>query len=249
MYSVVLMAALTAGSAPVGFGHGCGGCHGCHGWGYATYSGNFCTGCSGCYGCSGCTGCSGCYGCSGYNYMVGHGYQSSFSVYAPIACTGVFGCTGCYGCYGGWSCYGVPLAGHGYWNECAPVAPVTPTPKANVAPKVEQVPLPKEEKKKKTELSEETQARLSIDVPDDAKVYLDGTLMKTPVAKHVFLTPPLVPGRTYFYDLRVEVIREGQEVAATQRILVRAGQTALATFPNLREGANAVATPASFSEP
>lgn len=239
MYSVVLMAALTAGSAPVGFGHGCGGCHGhhgCHGWGYATYSGNFCTGCSGC---------TGCYGCSGANYMVGHGYQSSFSVYAPVACTGVFGCSGCYGCYGGWSCYGVPLANHGYWNECAPVAPAAP--KAKEAPKVEQVPLPKEEKKKKSELSEETQARLSIDVPEDAKVYLDGTLMKTPIAKRVFVTPALVPGRTYFYDLRVEVIREGQEVAATQRILVRAGQTAVATFPNLREGATATA--ASFTEP
>ncbi len=117
MYSVVLMAALTAGSASNGgwFGHGCsGGCqgyHGCAGWGHATYSGGFCTGC---------TGCSGCYGCSGYNYMTGHGYQSSFSVYAPVACSGAFGCTGCYGCYGGWSCYGVPLANHGYWNECAP---------------------------------------------------------------------------------------------------------------------------------
>src|SRR5579862_3349764 len=73
MYSVVLMAALTAGSSSTGhwFSHGCsgcygcyGGCHGCSGWGYTTYGGNLCHGCHG-Y--------PGCYG--------GPGYNNSFSVY------------------------------------------------------------------------------------------------------------------------------------------------------------------------
>ncbi len=125
-------------------------------------------------------------------------------------------------------------------TNALPVVPGVPMPeKAKVTPKVEEVPLPKEENKEKKELSLETRARLSIDVPEDAKVYLDGELMKTPVAKRVFVTPDLTPGRTYYYDLRVEVIREGQVVAASQRILMRAGQTALATFPNLNEGATA----------
>ncbi|MHB1422552.1 MAG: TIGR03000 domain-containing protein [Gemmataceae bacterium] len=72
MYSVILMAALTAGGATPDC-HGCcgcygGGCCGCYGGCYGCYGG-----CMGCYG--GCMGCMGCYG---------------------------GGCYGCWGGYGGW---------------------------------------------------------------------------------------------------------------------------------------------------
>ena len=175
MYTVVLLAAMTAGPASTGQGF--------------THA---CSGCRGCYGCWG--GFSG----SGYNYMVGHGYQSAFTVYAPVAGaanasgsgTGIFGCKGCYGCYGGWTCYGVPQPGHGTWHEGAPAAAVPDKTK----PKVEETPLPKEEKSKDNKKEEEVRARLMIDAPADAKVFLDGQLLSSPVAQRVFMTPVLVPG-------------------------------------------------------
>lgn len=89
MYSVVLAAMLTAGTATPAWGHGCcGGCHGCYGC-------HGCWGCGGgCYGCYGCSGCWGCYGCSG--------------CYGCYGCSGCWGCYGCYGCGGG--CYGYAYA-------------------------------------------------------------------------------------------------------------------------------------------
>lgn len=85
MYSVVLAAMLTTGTATPAWGgkgwynYGCGGCFGCVG----------CRGCYGCGGCYGCYGCGGCYGCAG----------------------GCFGCYGgCYGCYGCYGCFGTVMA-------------------------------------------------------------------------------------------------------------------------------------------
>jgi uncharacterized protein (TIGR03000 family) len=210
MYTVVLLAAMTAGPASTGQGF--------------THA---CSGCRGCYGCWG--GFSG----SGYNYMVGHGYQSAFTVYAPVAGANAFGCNGCYGCYGGWTCYGVPLPGHGTWHEGAPAAAVPDKTK----PQVEETPLPKEEKSKDKKKEEEVRARLMIDVPADAKVFLDGQLLDSPVAQRVFTTPVLVPGHVYYYDLKVEVVRAGQPVAETQRIILQPGQLATARFPNLNPDA------------
>src|SRR5204862_4361157 len=79
MYSVVLMAALTTGTASEGccFRHG-----GCYGGCYGGYNGCY----GGVY--------AGCYGGSYYNAGC---YGGSY---------GCYGVYGCYGCYGGWSCYG-----------------------------------------------------------------------------------------------------------------------------------------------
>jgi uncharacterized protein (TIGR03000 family) len=235
MYSVVLMAALTAGSSSSGHWfrnpcHGCSGCYGCygcHGWGYSTYAGNFCHGCYGV--------CSGCYGAyTSWSY----GHYSTFSVYAPaVTCWGTFGCTGCYGCYGGWSCYGAALPHHGYWHEYPPGEIV---PQRKGTEKIEETPPPKEQKKeKKTE--EEARAQVTIDVPADAKVYVDGQLMKSTSAKRAFRTPVLVPGQTYFYDVRVEIVRDGRTIVENQRVILNPGQAVTASFPNLNQGAVATA--------
>jgi uncharacterized protein (TIGR03000 family) len=95
MYSVVLAAVLTTGTATPDWhkSFGCQGCSGCTG----------CVGCHGCYGCGGgcygcgggCYGCYGCYGCAG-SYAV-----SSYNFYS---CSG---CGGCWGCGG--SRAGVPV--------------------------------------------------------------------------------------------------------------------------------------------
>jgi uncharacterized protein (TIGR03000 family) len=188
--------------------------------------------------CRGCFGCYGGYSGSGYNYMVGHGSYSAFSVYAPVVGADVLGCHGCYGCYGGWSCYGVPHAGHGTWYESAPVMPGENTEK------IEEPPPPKEQLQEPKKLDEQTRARLTIDVPEDAQVYLDGELLPAPVANRVFRTPALKPGSTYFYDLRAEVVRDGRTLVASQRVLLQAGQIVTAEFPSLRQVTTAAVEPA-----
>ena len=162
MYSVVLMAALTAGtSTPAwGWGHGSKGCHG--GWGgkHGSYGASAYSLCYGCYGGYGCYGWyNGCYGCSG---GYGFGCYGSGSTYAA----------GCYGggCYGA-GCYGASSAGCG-GGTAHPPSQVTPPAGPSGAPAPEPVPAPKKEQK----ITALGQAILIVTLPADAKLYVDDKL-------------------------------------------------------------------------
>jgi uncharacterized protein (TIGR03000 family) len=89
---------------------------------------------------------------------------------------------------------------------------------------------------KKTETSggKDGQARLIIEVPADAKLYVDDQLMKTTSDRRVFSTPPLEEGQEYYYILRAEVVRDGETISRTKRVFVRAGEETRAAFPELR---------------
>jgi uncharacterized protein (TIGR03000 family) len=84
-------------------------------------------------------------------------------------------------------------------------------------------------------------AKVIIDLPAEAKLYIDGRLMKTASAHRVFSTPTLQPGQLYYYDLRAEVARDGQVLSQEQRIIVSAGQQARAAFRDFGAGATAKA--------
>ena len=233
MYSVVLMAALTAGTSTPTWGWGCNGCHGgwggrlgCHGgWGsrHGCHGGSLCYGCSGGYGCSGWY--NGCYGCSGGACSGGYG----------------FGCYGSGGYGSGWyfgsSCYGTGCSG-AYMSGCygcsgGPVhAPMQVSPPAGPsgAPTPEQVPAPKKEENKTTALD---QARLIVTLPPDAKLYVDDKLTKATSERRVFNSPALDEGQTYYYILRAEVVRDGKAQSETKRVLLHAGDVIETSFPNL----------------
>lgn len=222
MYSIVLMAALTTAPTTQGWHRRC---HGCQGSCVAACS---CyTGCSCSYGCHGCSGYayygSGCYGCYGYQ---------SYGVGNP----GVLVCNGCYGCYGGWSCYGYQT--HYGPVEAAP--PSTGTPDRGPAPKpgkAEETPAPREKKGGE----EQARARVIIDLPSDAKLFVDDQPMSIGTGRRLFQTPPLVRGQTYFYELRVEVTRDGRTQTATQRVILQPGQQAVASFADLGQAREATA--------
>jgi uncharacterized protein (TIGR03000 family) len=76
-------------------------------------------------------------------------------------------------------------------------------------------------------------AKLVINVPEDAKLFIDNVPMKTTSANRTFKTPQLIRGQTYFYDIRVEVVRGGQTVSETKRVLLRAGSTIQTSFNDL----------------
>jgi uncharacterized protein (TIGR03000 family) len=212
MYSVVLMAALTAGSSTPTWGcsGGFGGCHG--------FFGGLRARCHGCYGGS---------GCAGYA-----GYGGCYATYAG----GCYG-GGCYGGYGypsygsGWhfaaSCYGAGCHGCNGMPAYTP-AQVSPSgvPPGGMRP--EPVPAPKKEEGK--ESAALNQARLIVELPTDAKLYVDDRLTKTTSERRVFNSPPLQVGETYYYILRAEVIRDGKTLSETKRVLLHANDVVKASL-------------------
>jgi uncharacterized protein (TIGR03000 family) len=99
--------------------------------------------------------------------------------------------------------------------------PVITTPAAP-AVQPEQLPAPKGKTDK--------EAKLIIEVPAQAKLYIDNQLMKATDSTRVFNTPQLQPNTMYYYDLRAEVVRDGQTVAETKRVTLKAGDTVRASF-------------------
>jgi uncharacterized protein (TIGR03000 family) len=78
--------------------------------------------------------------------------------------------------------------------------------------------------------AEGDRARLIIEVPADAKLFIDDQLMKTTAEKRTFNTPKLEQGQTYYYILRVEVDRKGEKQSESRRILIKAGDEVQQSF-------------------
>lgn len=175
-------------------------------------------GCHGCYG-----GCYGGYGsCYGGCYGGGYGgcYGGGYGCYGSCS-GGSYNCHGCYGCYGCYGCTGYS-PGTSYAPTARPAAP---------AAQPEKVPAPKPAEDKSA--SAARGAKLIVELPADAQLYVDDQLMKAASAQRTFHTPALEAGQTYYYILRAEVIRDGKPQRETKRVLVRAGEVSRASFPGL----------------
>jgi uncharacterized protein (TIGR03000 family) len=85
-------------------------------------------------------------------------------------------------------------------------------------------------KPKKEGTAAPTRARLLVQVPADAKLYIDGRLMKSTSGSRTYSTPALEPGQLYYYELRAEMVRDGKVVSEAKRVIVRAGQDSRAIF-------------------
>jgi uncharacterized protein (TIGR03000 family) len=226
MYSVVLMAALTTGGVAPDC-HRCGGCCGCYGGGYGYGSG--CWGCyGGCYGCFG--GCGGCWGGWGGCYGCWGGYSS----------WGCMGCMGCMGCYGGGygvGGYGVGGFGVGGGVYGTPSYPGMIGPGGTTTPMGEGLGNPTENKKDgksgKNGTMLPNRAKLVVELPANAKLFIDDMPMKTTSTVRSFNTPSLELGQAYYYMVRVEAVRAGKPVSETRRVIIHAGETARADFKDL----------------
>lgn len=89
-------------------------------------------------------------------------------------------------------------------------------------------------------------ATVSVRVPDDARVYFDGTLMQQTGTVRSFVTPTLPDSDAYLYEVKAEVDRQGQVVTQTQKVSVRAGRTTTVDFSTL--GADPAANAGDPSE-
>ncbi len=243
MYGLVLMTALAAGSGTPSYGDGAGcfggGCYSCGG--AAVSTGCYSSGCysSGCYSsCNGCCGggvlsriraavgsrmsraflggCSGssCYGssCYGSSCYSASPYGSSYgpASFGPAYYGSDFhgGCTGCSGCFGS-------------------------TPVWGGAPPQVSIPTVSAEYRAARKSPTASPARLTIEVPADAKLFVDGQLTHGEGASRNFHTPELPIDQTFFYDLKAEVVVAGKVVTESKRVLVRSGETLSESFPKL----------------
>jgi uncharacterized protein (TIGR03000 family) len=80
----------------------------------------------------------------------------------------------------------------------------------------------------------EKPATIRIHVPAAAEVWFDKEKMGQTGADRVFQSPPLPPGKTHVYTVRAKWDDAGRPVEQFRVVGVRAGETAVLTFPSAR---------------
>jgi uncharacterized protein (TIGR03000 family) len=79
---------------------------------------------------------------------------------------------------------------------------------------------------------EESTARVTVTLPSDAKLWVDNVECPLTSSVRTFSTPALNPEQRYFYNLKVEIVRDGQTLSETQRVVITPGQEARVDFNN-----------------
>ncbi|MFL5242483.1 MAG: TIGR03000 domain-containing protein [Gemmataceae bacterium] len=218
MYSVVLATMLTtSGAAPAWGGMAChGGCHG----GFGFQGGLACHGGFG-FGCHGAFSCHGCHGAYGSAYHVIPVRTAPIGGISFGSCQGCFGsCFGCYGAY--YPYYGSAVWGANYTNYAPPVQEVTEIPVRE---------------KKKTEAGpagmKDAVARITVELPEDAKLTVDGVACPLTSTTRTLETPELQPGQKYTYTLEAQINRNGETISASRRVVFESGKLLNVDFRKL----------------
>jgi uncharacterized protein (TIGR03000 family) len=71
---------------------------------------------------------------------------------------------------------------------------------------------------------------LAVNVPDDAKVFVNGLATSSTGGERQFVSRDLASGMNYTYEVRAEVVRDGKTVEQVKQVNLRAGQTAELAF-------------------
>jgi uncharacterized protein (TIGR03000 family) len=151
-----------------------------------------------------------CGGCwGGYGGAYGYGGGLNYNC---------FGCHGCYGCAGSFGCGGY----NPYGQQSNP----------------EQIPAPKVEGKPGTTSVAPDRAKVIVQLPAGAKLFVDDQPIRTSSDNEAFNTPKLERGQTYYYEVRAEAVHDGKTVVESKRILVRPGQEVTVAFPKLEQAAS-----------
>jgi uncharacterized protein (TIGR03000 family) len=77
---------------------------------------------------------------------------------------------------------------------------------------------------------DDTRAEVTLDVPAGGRLYVDGQLIGTTPGRQTFTTPVLKPGQVYYYEVAVEVFRDGRSHRDQRRLVVRPGEQVQVTF-------------------
>jgi len=74
------------------------------------------------------------------------------------------------------------------------------------------------------EASTTAAARVTVRLPAEARLWVDNAPCPLTSSTRSFTTPALQPGREYAYTIRAEMVRDGQTVEQTQRVVIAAGR-------------------------
>jgi uncharacterized protein (TIGR03000 family) len=84
------------------------------------------------------------------------------------------------------------------------------------------------------------QARLVVELPSDARLTIDDHPIPVTEGRRSFNTPALEKGQTYYYDVKVEVMRNGKPVTDKRKVLIRAGDVVREDFRSLGSATSTV---------
>jgi uncharacterized protein (TIGR03000 family) len=205
-----------AGGYRAGYGGYRGGYNGYRGGYYNGYRGGYYGGYRGGY-----------YG--GYGYGTGVGFGVGLSTGLLLGNT-----YGGYG-YGGYSPYYGGYNSYGYAPSATYIAPsaayVDPGyPSLSAAP----ADSSRESAYYAPEVADNA-AHLRILAPADAKVWVGGVETGRTGPDRSFASPPLIPGKTYTYEVKARWMDAGQPVERTRQVKVEANRTTTVSFDKLAE--------------
>lgn len=83
---------------------------------------------------------------------------------------------------------------------------------------------------KSTGISTEDSSSLTVQVPDDAKVIINGRETSSKGSRRQYYSSGLKAGVTYTYVVRAQVIRNGKVQEDTQRVTLTGGQSSALVF-------------------
>lgn len=78
-----------------------------------------------------------------------------------------------------------------------------------------------------------TQARITVRLPAEARLYVDDVLHKSTGTERVLTTPALEPGSRYSYMLKAEVTANGLTQTATRKVTFQAGEQPTVDFTQM----------------
>ena len=236
------------------YGGSWGGSYGSYGgsWGgrYGSYGGSYGSGGSlgwrghrGSYG-GGSWGSYGSYGGSrgGYSYSAPVTYSYA-GYYAPVQAAVVVD----DGCGVTTQSYGGTVVGESYGGEV-----VYPTESYETYPATEQYsapatempsePMPPPSGNDGAAVGDDKSALITVDVPQDAIVYVNGYRTKSTGAHRRFMSAGLERGATYAFEVRAEVDRDGKAVRRTKVVTLAGGQRRNVAFGSFDAEAPSVTT-------
>jgi uncharacterized protein (TIGR03000 family) len=95
---------------------------------------------------------------------------------------------------------------------------VVPVPPVKM---IEKIPSPK---------PGDVSARVTVNLPSDARLWVDAVECPLPSSVRSFNTPALNPGQRYAYNIKAEIVRDGRTITETQRVVLTPGQESRVDF-------------------
>lgn len=81
----------------------------------------------------------------------------------------------------------------------------------------------------------ENRARVVVQLPKEARLWVDSVELKDKAAERAFNTPKLEQNQRYFYTMKAELNLDGEKKTETKRIEVIAGKRFVVKFEKLNE--------------